>query len=352
MAQNTYGDISNPTAGWFSHQLLMHSKPQTVLERFAQSYTLPKHETKVMQWRRPVSFPLALTPLTEGRTPVGNKFRYEDVAVQIRQYGDWTGITDHVNDFNKNNVLGDIVMMQGEQIAATRERLTWNTVTNGLNVHYPDAVTSRSAIVKANTLTAGLTAKVTTDLMGRKAMMIGRVMAGSEKYDTYPVESTYMVVAHSDLRPTLRSLKNSSVSNSQFVPTSKYGSGMAVTSTYEVGSFEEMRFICPADHVSFKAAGATISSATDKAAWRWSENAAGDDKYDVYPLVVLGRHAFACVALAGAKAVRPVVINADKPEKSDPLGQRGMAGWKSYFACQIMNDSWMSRIEVAVGRSY
>jgi N4-gp56 family major capsid protein len=34
-------------------------------------------------------------------------------------------------------------------------------------------------------------------------------------------------------------------------------------------------------------------------------------------------------------------------DKSDPLGQKGIVGWKTYHKSFIANQAWMARLEVA-----
>ena len=43
----------------------------------------------------------------------------------------------------------------------------------------------------------------------------------------------------------------------------------------------------------------------------------------------------------------PTIINPGQLDKSDPLGQKGMVGWKTYHKAFIANQSWMCRLEVA-----
>jgi N4-gp56 family major capsid protein len=42
-----------------------------------------------------------------------------------------------------------------------------------------------------------------------------------------------------------------------------------------------------------------------------------------------------------------MVVNM-KPSAADPMAQRGYVSWKTYFAACRLNESWMSRAEVAV----
>ena len=46
-------------------------------------------------------------------------------------------------------------------------------------------------------------------------------------------------------------------------------------------------------------------------------------------------------------AIKPTVINPGTIDKSDPLGQRGYVGWKTYFNAVRLNETWLARLEVA-----
>jgi N4-gp56 family major capsid protein len=66
----------------------------------------------------------------------------------------------------------------------------------------------------------------------------------------------------------------------------------------------------------------------------------------VYPILYLARDAYGIVPLKGKAAITPMVVN-PKPSDSDPLAQRGHAGWKAMQTTIILNDFWMVRAEVA-----
>jgi N4-gp56 family major capsid protein len=57
--------------------------------------------------------------------------------------------------------------------------------------------------------------------------------------------------------------------------------------------------------------------------------------------------AYGVVPLKGQSAMTPTVLNPGTPSKSDPLGQRGYVGWKTWFNAVRLNETWMSRLEVA-----
>ena len=355
-ATNTYGSIGNATAGWYSAGLLAHAMPIIIIEKFGNVRNLPKNETKVMQLRRPRSFSPATTPLREGVSPQGQMFGYDELTVVLQQYGDWTAITDQVTDFNKNDVLKDILMMQGEQIAETRESLTWDIVRAGTAVTYGGRKTARNLLGYNDTLNAALQRQVTTQLGNSKAKRITQVLSSSEDFNTYAIEACYVAVTHENMDSTIRELgvRANSTSRSQFTPVADYGQSMKVTSNYEVGSFEKVRYICSTDHGGWDAAGKTVVAegtiTVDRLKEDWHTSAptgSADHKYDVFPIVVFGRDCFSCVPLAGNNRVRPYILNPNVARGGDPIAQRGSAGWKMYWACLRTNELWMRRVEVA-----
>lgn len=160
--------------------------------------------------------------------------------------------------------------------------------------------------------------------------MINRVLDGSLKINTTPVEAGYCAVAHTDLENDIRGLAG-------FTPVAQYGSRSTIHEN-ELGTVENVRFVLSPDLDSIAdaggAKGAMVSTTGTSA--------------DVYPVLFFGREAFATVPLRGQGAVEPTILRPGVKTKDDPLGQRGYIGWKSYHACVILNQAWMGRLEVAV----
>lgn len=331
---NTYGDIGNATAGYYSRKLLSHAMPVIILERYGMIKPMPRNNTQVIQFRRSRPFQPATTPLQEGIAPDGSHFGYDTLTVKVNQYGDWTGLTDVVQDTSKDMVLRDMSQRQGEQIGETREALTWDVIRAGTAVTRAGSATSRANVGSAYSV--DLQRRVMATMHRQKAKKHTRVLAGTSGYETYKIEPSYIVVGHTDLLPDLRSLQGTNEYNS-FVPPSKYGSGSRVAHPYESGSFEEGRFILSPDLAFFPGTGSGTTTGFR----------ASNSKIDVYPMLVLGRESFGCIALRGRYAVKPMVLNPGMPRSGDPLGQKGSIGWKFWFACLILNDAWIHRIEVA-----
>ena len=345
---NTYGDIGNATAGWYSRTLLSHATPVIILEMLGLTKELPPNETKVIQFRRSQPFTPATIPLIEGQTPEPSHFGYDTVSVQIQQYGDWAGITDVVQDTSKDRVLRDMSTRQGEQIAETRELLTWDIVRAGTNVAYAGGKSTRLTVDETSLISEGVQRSAMEHLHRQKGKKFTSMLTGSGDYATYPVEACYVAVGHTDLDKHLRELTGSNTNNihNNFVPTSMYGSTMPI-SPHEIGKFEEVRYITSPDLPAFAGAG-DMATTTQQSSFHTAVRPtnAAQMGFDVYPILFFAKESFGCIPLRGHSAVKPMVLNPGVPRATDELGQRGSIGWKMYFACKVLNEAWLRRAEV------
>lgn len=324
MATTYYGDISQRTAAYAAAEMLAHAEPVLVLSKFGQSKPLPKNKADTVKFRRPIPFAHATTPLTEGVTPTAQALTYEDVTVQIKQYGAVVQISDKVNDLAEDPVLKDASMLCGEQAAETVEFLTWGKLRAGANVFYANGTTRGGINTK---ISLAKQRAITRSLKANKGKKITSMVGASQNYATEPVDAAYIAFGHTDLEGDIRDLPG-------FVPVEKYGQMKALP--YEVGKVEDVRYILSPVLAPFQAAGSTtLNGMTSDAGVN----------VDVYPVIFIAKEAYGLVPLKGMNAITPSVINPDTKTKDDPLGQRGYVGWKTYFEAVILNDSWMARLE-------
>ena len=66
----------------------------------------------------------------------------------------------------------------------------------------------------------------------------------------------------------------------------------------------------------------------------------------VYPILIFSSDAIGCVSMSGFDSVVPKVVM-PQPAVTDPLGQTGSVGWKTWYACKILQEAWLYRLEVA-----
>jgi N4-gp56 family major capsid protein len=324
---NTYGDISPRVGIYAVANFLAHATPVQILERFAKVEPLPKNGGQIVKWRRFVPFEVNTNALVEGVTPAPNMLQYEDVTAVISQYGAWTNFTDVILDTHEDPNLQKISMGLGEQAAAIKEQILWAEVTGGTNVLYSGAATSRATVeapIAADELIAAQ-----RYLKANKARHITRMLKAGTGIATEPVAPGFVAFGHSNLEPDLRAL-------TEFVVREKYASGAPIND-YEIGKFQDIRFVLSPDFGPFYGAG--------------SINVAGvlsrdGTNVDVYPLVIVGQDAFGVVPMRGMNSVSVTVKNPTATYE-DPLAQRGFASWKMWYAAVRLNEEWMVRIEAA-----
>jgi len=327
MAGSTYGDINQRTAAWAATEMLEHARPIIVLSDYGQSKPLPRNKAEQVKFRRPIPYVVSTTQLTEGVTPTSHKTSYVDVPATMGQYGDVAEITDRVDDLSEDPVLKDMSVLAGEQAAETIEMVTWGVIKAGTNVVYgASGDTARTDVNDPISLNAQRTC--TRFLFAQRGRVMSTKMSSSVQYGTEAMAPAYLAFGHTDLDADIRDIPG-------FVPCEKYGSMKALP--YEIGKVETVRYILTPLLDPFLAGGSASLNGM-----------VADDatNVDVYPIVVCAKEAYGLVPLRGAGAIHPTVLNPGVASKSDPLGQRGFVGWKSWFVCVVLNQAWLVRMEV------
>ncbi len=331
MTTTLYTDVgvSPRTNVYAERQMLKHASPVVILDKFALTKPMPKNKTQTIRFRRPRIFTAATTPLVEGVTPTATQFRYEDVSVTLKQYGQVVEITDVIEDTAEDPVLNDAAVQAGENIGRTLESLNWGVLRAGTNVFYANGTTrvGLNSVISLNKQR-----KVMRALKAQKAFKLTRILSASVNYGTSAIEASYIAVMHTDCEQDVRNLAG-------FKPVAEYGNRSPI-SEYELGTCEDTRYVCSPDLSPILAAGEAIGSS--------GMLSAGAVSNDVYPILYLGKEAYGTVPLRGQGAVSPTILRPGVKTKSDPLGQRGYVGWKTWHAILILNQVWMARLEVCV----
>ena len=322
-----YGDVSPRVGVFLVTKMLEHARPITVLGNFGKKQPLPKNKGLTLKYRRPV--PLAVNPiaLQEGVTPAPSNMDYDDVNATIAQYGGWIAITDVIQDTHEDPVLRDAAELCGEAAVTTKELLIWECLRGGTQVIYSGVATQRNQVVA--TISELELRQAQKELKKAHGKHITKMMAASDKVGTESVAPAFLAFGNTSLEGDLRDLAG-------FVPREKYGSG-SVINEYEIGKFEDIRFILTPVLEPWYGAGAAATSGVEN-------NGANAD---VHALVVVAQDAFATTELAGMNSVAVTVTNPKMGTPGDELGQRGSVAWKMWFVATRLNETWMIRIETA-----
>lgn len=324
----SYGSISPGVAGWHSAELLKRAMPYVVLDKFAQTKPLPANSTKTVIFSRYAAISNSPIPLVEGVSPAGKTLSKTDITVTMKQFGDFVEITDQVMDMHDDPVLKEAQTILGEQCGQMLEKDRYNTLKAGTNVYFANG-TARAQVNTA--VTATLLRRCRKGLKRQDAKEISEVLKSTPAYATQAVKKSYITIGHTDLQTDLENLPG-------WKNIEDYGNAIQ-GGMYEgeIGAFSTNRFILSTLFEPFTDAGAAAGGVF--------ESTTGTN-CDVYPLISMGRDAWACVPLKGKSAITPTVVN-PQPAPGDYLGQRGAVGWKAYHAAVILNDAWLARKEVA-----
>ncbi len=324
MAATVFGDISARTAAYAARELLTRGQPYLVFEKFGQAKSLPANNSSTMKFRRYNALPSAPKTLTEGVTPTSTKLTHTDVTATLAQMGDVVTLTDVILDTHEDPVLNETVALLGEQAAQMVEKMRFGVLKAGTNVVYANGA-SRDAV---NTpITVDLQRRAVRALKRQNARFITSIIRSTPSFGTENVAPGYVGIVHPDMERDIRSLPG-------FTPAEKYGT--ITPWENELGKVDDVRYVTTTVADPWADAGAAKGNMLSTT----GTNA------DVYPILYLGKDAYGIIALKGAYAVTPMVVN-PKPSDSDPLAQRGHAGFKTMQTACILNDLFMIRGEAA-----
>ncbi len=319
-----YGDITPRTAAYAEKELLKRGIPFLVLEKFGQAKSLPDNSTKVIKFRRFNALDNTPVALQEGVTPGSQPLTVTDVTATLSQYGGLTTISDVIMDTHEDPVLNEAVNVLGEQASQLIERMRFGVVRAGTNVIYANGA-ARNAVNTALTITTQR--RAVRALKRQNARPITKIVRSTPAYQTENVSPGFIGLIHPDLEADVRGI-------SGFTPAERYGT--VTPWENELGKVEDVRYLSSTIFEPFLDAGGAKGSMLSSSG----------TSADVYPVLYLAADAYGIVALKGAFAVTPMVVN-PKPSDSDPLAQRGHVSWKGMQTAVILNDFWMARAEVA-----
>ncbi len=317
---NTTTNIPPEVNNFYDRNLLFRATPFLAYYPFAQIKDIPrKAGSQRIAFRRYSCLAAALTPLSEGITPVGSSLVSTLVYATVQPYGDFVTTTDVVDYSSQDPVLVETSAILGDQAGDTLDQLTRNVVVAGTNVYYGGGRTSRITVTSVDLMTGSLIKKIVRLLKTNKTRKITRMIKPGNGYDTSAVNSCYLGIVHPNVTYDLKAL-------SGFTPVEKYANHMAILDG-EIGKVDEVRFIETTNAKVFTGLGA--------------------GGVDVYGTLIFGTDAYGMSRISG-EALKNIIKPLGSGGSSDPLDQRATSGWKATFVAKILNDDFLVRVETAV----
>lgn len=301
----TDGGLSDAMKTYYSDHLIDLVEPELIHDQFAEKYPIPKNGGKTIEFRKYSPLGKALTPLTEGVTPDGQKLELSVLTAQVAQYGGYV----QTSDVLQLTAIDPIVVQATEKIASqagqTLDTITREVVVGGTNVMYaPNGATpvdSRANVTNNCLLTPAVI---------RKAVMI------LKRQNAPKIDGSYVAIIHPDVAHDL-------MSDPEWIDTHKYESSVNIFEG-EIGKMHGVRFVENTEAKIFMGEGASSAN--------------------VYATMVLGKGAYATTDVSGG-GLRHIVKQLGSAGSADPLDQRATVGWKAIKTAERLIEQYMVRIE-------
>lgn len=385
----TGNDLSAEMKTFYSDYLIDLAEPELVHDQFGQKHPIPKNGGKQIEFRKYDSLPKAMTPLSEGVTPTGNKLNVSTITSEVSQYGDYIELSDVLLLTAIDNNLVHATELLASQAGRTLDTVTREVLNGGTNVLYAGGASGRGALVGGES--SGNTYLTVKDI--RKAVRALKKMNAPKyngsywgiihpdiEYDIMDdedwkkpheyvdtsniyeneigqiagvrfVESTEAKIFHAaDLTAGARNLSVKTASTSSTTLAVK-----ELITAADATALAGRKILIGSDVAeiaSANAAAAGSATLTLKAAGSYAANAViypgegGAKGRDVYSTLIGGSNAYGVTEVDGG-GLKHIVKALGSAGTADPLDQRATAGWKAIKTAERLVEQYMVRVESA-----
>ena len=322
-AINAYGntvatsgnDFTPEKAVFYAKAFIKNHMGKLVHGQFGEKLTYPKHSGDVVNIRGLSPYEVMTTPLQEGATPAPNTMNFYYVEVPVYQYGAFTPITDFASFASRDDVLVHDAEELSSQSGRTIETIDVEALNAGMSVLYAPSISSAGVITEIHARSS-LTATCRFSIEA-----IFRAVNYLKVQDAETINGSYVAIIHPNVEYDV-------MTNPKFVDIVKYAAVERIFNG-EIGKIGNVRFVVSSFAKIFKGAGATIS---------------GDNKYDVYSTLVIGKDAYKVLEIEG-QGMQTIIKPLGSGGTADPLNQRATQGWKTTHGIGITGQTCMVRVE-------
>lgn len=318
-------DLSPEMKTYYSDYLIDNAEPELVHDQFGQKHPIPKNGGKNIEFRKYDPLPKALTPLTEGVTPNGQKLNVSTVTATVKQYGGFVELSDMLLLTAIDNNQVEAARLLGGQAGRTLDTVTREVLNGGTNVQYAEGqVNSRSALAGGNEdnaknhyLTVNAVKRAVRTLKVLNAKRINGYYAG---------------IIHPDCSYDL-------TNDPKWVNVKTYSDPEDMYEG-EIGRIEGVRFVETPEAKVFEKAGKDWEQATTADGVTTPKAAARD----VYSTLILGADAYGVTEITGG-GLQYIAKQLGSAGTADALNQRATVGWKATKVAERLVEAYMVRIE-------
>lgn len=315
-------DLTPEMKTFYEKTLLENAKPNLVHQQFGKKVGIPTHSGRIVEFRKFTSLPKALTPLTEGVTPKGDKLNVETVEAECEEYGNYVTMTDQLELEAIDNTVAQATKLIGENAGATLDTVVRNELMKGTNVMFCDT-------------SAGVTPKHRYQLTSDNkftAKMAAKANAIMRKNNVPTKDGTYVVIVHPSVEYDL-------ITSDGWLDVVKYTDNVNRAYAGEIGKLYNLRFVRSTEAKVFHSTG--NANTTDQTEYTEDTEMA----IATYGCLVIGDGAYGVIDVSGG-GLEIIVKQKGSAGSNDPLNQRSTVGWKiTAFTAKILQPERLLRVE-------
>jgi N4-gp56 family major capsid protein len=254
----------------------------------------------------------------------------------LSRFGFFTEFTQESLDFDSDDGLMDHLsreLMNGA-VQITEAVLQKDLLTNAGVILYAGDATDYDEITGED---GSETVVTYADLMRLDQLLTDnrtpkqtKVIVGSRLVDTKTLPAARVMFVGSELVPLLKAMKDLH-NNAAFIAVQHYGDAGTILNG-EIGTVDAFRIVQVPEMLHWAGVGAAVD---DNAGYRET-----GDKYDVYPMLVIGDDSFSTIGFqTDGKTVKFSVMTKmpgkETADRNDPYGETGFSSIKWYYGILV-----------------
>ena len=267
----------------------------------------------------------------------------------LHKFGFFTEFTQEALDFDSDDMLKEHLSREllNGAVQMTEAILQKDLLASAGVVLYSGAATSRGTITGQVTPAAGAVPAIPASVISyadfvrldqiltdNRCPKQTTIITGSRNIDTRTIASARVMYVGSELVPLLRRMTDP-FGNKAFIEVQHYGAATTVLEG-EVGSIDNFRIVSVPEMQCWEGAGA---AATANPGYR-TATVGGVEKYNVYPLLVVGDESFSTIGFQadgkdGKFTIKTKMPNMDITHE-DPYAETGLSSIKWYYGILVM----------------
>ena len=271
-------------------------------------------------------------------------FKRKEIEGTIQKFGFFDEYTQESLDFDTDSELmmhinREMLYGAGEM---TEDALQIDLLNSPGVVKYAGSATQDSEVDATSNVTYGDLLRLSIDLDNNRTPKHTKVITGTRMVDTKTINAARVMYVGSELIPTLEAMVDLH-DNPAFVSIEKYAAAGTILNG-EIGSIGHFRVVVVPEMLKWEGSGGDASAT----ATHYETN----DKYDVFPMLVVGDGAFTTIGFQTDGKTVKFKIYHKKPgeetaDRTDPYGETGFMSIKWYYGFLNQRPERMGLIKTA-----